>query len=76
MDGKTICPHCHYVVKVCRTCGDIMPPTTHGAVKYCGECRRNSIAEYNRRKQADRRAEVTKWRERLEAVEKQLTFAE
>ena len=69
---KGICEHCGYTVKVCVICQGIMPPATHGTMKYCGQCRRLKSAEYNRQAQAERRSTLREHQDRLESLEQQL----
>ena len=65
------CITCGQPVRVCRDCGRIMPPGTHGNILYCVDCRQLRDAEYNRVKQQEHRDALRAKLARLEQLERQ-----
>ena len=70
MSVKIECPTCRYTVKSCANCQAILPQDTHGAVKFCDDCRERATREYNVIKQRESRGTAKDVRRRLAALER------
>lgn len=69
---KRPCYECGYEIRVCELCDAVIPPTAHGATRYCEVCRKQNRAEYNRVKQGETRQRRVEWERRVAALERQL----